>query len=484
MKNEIREALVSKLGADKVRTDEETLAKFSRDMTENPPGRPDVVVFPGSVEDVQAVFAVARKHSTPVIPVMANSNLGGLAIPVRGGIAVSLSRMRRILEVNAADQYMVIEPGVTWQDVSDHLDEHHPDLRFAYPLSPPDTGVVPNCLLDGLANYSLRHGSASHWINSIEAVLPSGEVLQTGHFAYGSDRPCTSSPFQGLHGLFISFQGTTGIVTRMSVQLWPRKKLNRRMFLMAYDVDRAFELINGLAREDILDDIGSLSLPTGKMLFGEPKPTYMDPDEPILFVYLDLSSNYERDLEFKLQVVDEHLARQRDKGALFDGPMNLDDLVRLEPRFSKFAKFPTRLDFLLDTPGGGLTWIGTYGPTSRFAEGFKKGAQIMARHGRPPLTVARPMHGGHFGVLRWITVFDLNDEEEIEKVREVNRDLADMAVDLGFFPYKTPQWAWERYADRIDPTFRRLVRDAKRLMDPDGILNPGHLEMPATPARS
>ena len=210
MNAEILEALKNKLGAENVFIDEETLAKFSRDITENPPGRAEVVVFPDSVEDVQAVVAVAREHSMPVIPVMANTNLGGLTNPTRGGIVVCLTRMNRILEVNAADQYMVIEAGVTWQDISDHLDENHPDLRFAYPLSPPDTGVVPNCLCDGLANYSLRHGSASHWINSIEAVLPSGEILRTGHLAYGSDRPCASSPFQGLHGLFISFQGTTG----------------------------------------------------------------------------------------------------------------------------------------------------------------------------------------------------------------------------------------------------------------------------------
>jgi glycolate oxidase len=474
----IPDALAAALGADHVRTDDACLGEYSRDLTENPAGRPEVVVFPGSVEDVQAVLAVAREHKRPVVPVMANSNLGGLAIPVRGGIVVSLKRMNRILEVNAEDHFALIEPGVTWQDVSDYLDEHHPELRFAYPLSPPDTGVVPNCLLDGLANLSLRHGSASHWINSLEAVLPSGEILRTGHLAYGSDRPCTSAPFPMLHGLFVSFQGTTGIVTKLAVQLWPRRKFRKRLFLMAYDVDHAYGLVSDLARGDLMDDLGSLSLPTGKMLFGEPKPTYKDPNEPILFVYADLSSDYERDFAFKQEVVCEKVDALRAAGARFDGPLDLDDLVRLEPRFSKFAKFPTRLDFLLDTQGGGLTWIGTYGPTSRFAEGFKRGAEIMAKYGNPPLTVCRPMQGGHFGVLRWITVFDRDDPEEIARTREVNRELCDMAVEMGFFPYKTPQWAWERYGARLDPVFRRLVRQVRHLLDPDGIMNPGHLELP------
>ncbi len=478
MTTAIRDALAERLGAEHVKDDPATLAEYRRDLTENEPGEPELVVFPGSAADVEAVVAMAREHKRPLVPVMANSNLGGLAIPQAGGIVVCLKRMNRILEVNEEDQFAIIEPGVTWQDMSDHLDEHHPSLRFAYPLSPPDTGVVPNCILDGLANYSLRHGSASHWINALEAVLGTGEVLKTGPFAVDAERPSTSAPFPMLHGLFVSFQGTTGIVTKLAVQLWSRKKYRKRAFLMAYDVDHAYELVNDLARDDLMDDLGTLSLPTGKMLFGEAKPTYKDPDEPFLFVYADMSSNYEQDFAFKQRVLADKADRMRARGATFDGPLDLEDLVRLEPRFAKFAKFPTRLDFLLDTKGGGLTWVGTYGPTSQFAEGFKRGADIMAKYGNPPLTVCRPMGTGHFGVLRWITVFDRDDPEEIARTREVNRELCDMAVELGFFPYKTPQWAWERYGDKLDPTFRRLVREVKKLMDPDGILNPGHLVLP------
>ena len=63
-------------------------------------------------------------------------------------------------------------------------------------------------------------------------------------------------------------------------------------------------------------------------------------------------------------------------------------------------------------------------------------------------------------------------------MKAVTRDLADMAVELGFFPYKTPQWVWERYADRLNPAFCSLVGKIRKLMDPEGILNPGHLDIP------
>jgi glycolate oxidase len=473
----IKEVLIQKMGKELVRDDEEILTKYARDITENPGGKPDLVVFPRSVENVKTVLTEASRLGVPVTAVMANTNLGGLAIPVKGGVVLNLSGMNQILEVNEEDMYAVIQPGVTWQDMSDYLAANHPGLRFAYPLSPPDTGVMPNCLMDGLANLSLRWGSASYWINALEVVLPSGEILHTGHWSYGG-RPCCNAPFPNLNGLFTGFQGTTGVVTRMSVQLWPNKKHRQRLFLLAYDVDHAYGLARQLAKDDVVDDVGTLSLASGKMLFGEYRPTYRDPNEPLLFVYIDYSSNYEKEIAVKQEIVEGLADEWRAKGAKFDGPLFLEDLVKLEPRFSKFASFPTRLDFLLDHPGGGLTWVGTYGPTSRFAEGFKKGAEILSRHGLPPVVVCRPMLGSHFGVLRWITVFDRNDPEETEKMKAVNRDLADMAIELGFFPYKTPQWVWDRYADRIDPTFRRLIRDVRKLMDPAGVMNPGHLEMP------
>jgi len=476
MNPQIKDALIHKLGKEKVKDDEETLRRFARDITENPEAKPDLVVFAEFAEDVRNVLVEANRLKVPVVPVMANTNLGGLAIPVKGGIVLDLSGMNRILEVNEEDQYAVIEPGVRWQDISEYLSKNHPGMRFAYPLSPPDTGVLPNFLMDGLANLSLRHGSSTHWINGLEAILPDGSLLKTGHFAYGGI-PCTHSPFPKLEGVFCGFAGTTGVVVKMSVQLWPEKKYRSQLFLLAYDVDHAFGLIKDLIREEFADDLGTLSLASGKMLFGDYRPVYKDPNEPVLFCYLDFSSNFEFDFKSKRRIIEETVKRHRDRGAFFDGPLDLNDLVRLEPRFAKFAKFPTRLDFLLDHQGGGLTWVGTYGPLSRFEEGFKKGSEIMLRHGLPPVIVARPMQGGHFGVLRWISVFDRDNEEDCQKVHAVNVDLADMAVNLGFFPYKTPQWVWDRYRDRLDPTFRRVIGDIKKTMDPQGIMNPGHLEL-------
>jgi len=131
-----------------------------------------------------------------------------------------------------------------------------------------------------------------------------------------------------------------------------------------------------------------------------------------------------------------------------------------------------------DGNGGGLSWVGTYGPTSRFAEGFSRGSQILAAHGFSPVVVCRPMLGGHFGVLRWISVFDRADPAEVARVKAANRELAEMSISLGFFPYKTPQWVWDAHGARLDPAFRDLVDAVRRLLDPAGIMNPGRLRLP------
>ncbi|MEK7865764.1 MAG: FAD-binding oxidoreductase [Planctomycetota bacterium] len=468
----LAEELRSLLPPENVLTDAATIAQFSEDVTEVPGHAPDVVVRVRDTKDVREVVLLANRRRVPVVPVVANLNVGGLAIPERGGIVVDLSGMNRILEVNEADQYMLIEPGVSWGDVRKLLDEKHPTLRFAYSFSPPHTSVLCNCLMDGLVNLSLKHGSTSHWVNGLEAVLPTGEVVRTGSGSVGKTW-CSNSPFPDLTGLFINFQGTTGIVTKMAVQLWPRYRLRKRAFVMGYDVDGSFALAKRLTREDVCDDIGGLSWPIAKLVFGEANPVHRRPEEPVFILYLDISDDDERGMRHKLDVVDAAIAEVRRGGAKLGDPLDVLDLVKVEPRFEKFADLPARLDFLMDHPGGGITWVGTYGPVSRWEEGIKRGMAIMEERGWPPIVVTRPMLGGHFGVLRFIELFDKKDPASVKRVAEVNQALADAVIELGFFPYKTPGWVLARHRDKIDPGFLGLLDRVRRALDPNGVLNPG-----------
>jgi hypothetical protein len=132
---------------------------------------------------------------------------------------------------------------------------------------------------------------------------------------------------------------------------------------------------------------------------------------------------------------------------------------------------------LLDHPDGGLTWVGTYGPMSRFERACELGIGIVERHGFPPLIVARPMKGGHFGVLRFIEVFRRRDAADRERVRTCNAELCDALLAEGFVMYKTPAWAVLRYEEHLDAGFARLLREVRGLLDPSHIMNPGRWEL-------
>lgn len=467
----VAQRLADALGPEAVRTDPETLTAYASDWTEELPREPQAVAFASTADQVRAVLAIARAERLPLTARVAGTNIGGLAIPARGGIVLDLTRMKR-LEIDEENLLAVLEPGVTFGDLSKRLAEMGDRLIPGYPFSPPEASVMANCIMDGLSNLSALHGPTGEWIGGLEVLLPTGETLRTGAAAFAGAPWFARSPLPDLTGLFLSFQGTTGIVLRLALQLWPAPRHRRRAFFLFRDRDPALTALRDLGRSRAVDDVGALSWVTGRLIFGIPAGE-RDPAEPEMFVVVDVTGETPRLLEARWELATETLARIERGGAHFEGPLGVDDLVRLQPGFAKFASFPTRLDFLLDHPGGGLTWVGTYGPFSRFREATDAGLDALARHGFPPLLVSRSMKGGHFGVLRLVALFDKKKPDEVQRTREAMRDVALAVAPHGFIPYKTPPWAIDALADRIDPTFLGLVGRVQRLLDPDGILNPG-----------
>jgi len=470
--NRLKESLIEILGEGSVETSGGVLLEYSSDMTENEPHLPEIVIYPESTEQVSRCLALAGKSGVPVVPRVYNTNLGGLAIPESGGILMDLTRMNRIVEVNPRDLYMVIEPGVTQADVHDLLEKEHPGLRFGYSLAPPDVSVLANCIMDGLVNLSYRFGAMGQWLNGLEVVLPDGEVVRTGSAAV-VDSWHGEAPLPHLNSLFINTFGTTGVVTKAAVQLWPRPQFEERYFVLCGDYDSAFSMITGLIDSEIPDDIGILSWPIGKLLFGNKKPLYRDPAEPLFFVYVSASSDRKAVIRDKCAHLGEIVSQLRGKGMRVEPPLEVGDLVAVEPSFASLTDFPMRLDFLLEHGGEGLTWLGTYGPVSKWTEGVKAGMEFLQRNGMPPIVVSRPMWGGHFIVLRFIMMFDRSDREEAGRIRRLNRGLFEKVIGLGYIPYKTPPWAYRMLIDKMDPAFVKLMSSISRSLDPERIMNPG-----------
>ena len=470
--SQLKKTFVELLGDEGVLDDRQQLEQdYATDYTEQDPCQPTLVLRPASTEQVQQVVRAASAAGCTLTVRVSGSNVGGLALAPEGGVVVDLSRMDRIIEVNEQDMYALVEPGVTWEQLKAYLDEHEIPLRMGYPLSPPDTSIMANCLLDGLGNLSMRFGSMGDWIGGLEAVLPDGELVRAGAPAL-SDVWFGRGPLPDLTGLFISWQGMSGIVTRLAFQLQPMPPHQQRAFILMYDRDTTFAAMRDLARLNLCDDVGGLSWPTGKMLFGVERPTERDPGEPEFFLYLDITGQTERELALRLELLDHYLDGLIEQGARLEKPLAMDTLLRLNPEFSKFAVFPTRLEFLVDHSGGGLSWVGTYGPMSRFEQYANEGVEIMRQHKMPPSIVSRPMKGGHFGVMRFLSTFDKQSAAERETVATMNRELVAAGVPLGFIPYKTPAWTVEQIRDQLDPGYVALLKRLRGVLDPKGIMSP------------
>ena len=444
--------------------------EYASDYTEEAASAPALVLQPSSTEQLQAVVKLAAELGCSLTVRVAGSNVGGLALAPEGGVVLNLTRMNRILEINEQDMYALIEPGVTWEQLKEHLEQEQIPLRMGYPLSPPDTSILANCILDGLGNLSMRFGSMAEWIGGLEAVLPDGQLVRTGAAA-GSDVWFARGPLPDLTGLFVCWQGMTGIVSKLAFQLQPTPEFQQRAFILMYDRNFTFQAMRDLARLQICDDVGGLSWPTGKMLFGVERPTERDPAEPEFFLYLDITGRSERELALRLEMLDSYLDRLQGEGAQLEKPLKMETLIKLNPNFAKFAVFPTRLEFLVDHSGGGLSWVGTYGPMSRFEQYADAALPIMERHKMPPSIVSRPMKGGHFGVMRFLSTFQKQDRAECENVRAMNAELVDAGMDLGFIPYKTPPWTVEQIRHRLDPGYVKLLGRVRQLLDPQKMMS-------------
>jgi glycolate oxidase len=201
------------LGAGKVSTRAEILEEHGADRW-NFSHLPEVVVFAESRDDVVAVMKFANERGIPVTTRGAGVGYVGGCVPVEGGIALSVARMKSVVEIIPEDGVVVTQPGVILKDLQDAVSE----LGWYYP---PDPASLNECSIGGnLATNAggprcLKYGVTKNYVLGLEVVLASGEILHIGGRCHKN-----KTGFDLLH-LFVGSEGMLGVITEATLRIIP-----------------------------------------------------------------------------------------------------------------------------------------------------------------------------------------------------------------------------------------------------------------------
>jgi len=444
-------------------------------MTENEPHMPDFIVIPENVDQLVKLVTFCNEKIIPIVPYISGNNVGGLTIPDYGGIIVDFGKkMNKILYVDETMMYALLEPGVTFGQLKKYLDENHPNLRYSYPNAPPYASVVGNALLSGMTNLSTKIGPMSDSINGLEVITADSEIVRIGSCFYGKEEADPASwwgkgPIPDLLGLFVNWQGMTGLVTKSAVQLWPNHPFKQPYLAVFFGLTDIAPFFREIGKLDIVDDVVGFTIEVAKMEVGIDEPKRY-PEEPAYSAVIPISAPTKKMLEAKEGILHNLVAKlNEEKGT----NIHLIDYNEFSKLFNLKARTIYELPAVILSlvPYSGLSWVGTYCSFRNFEELIEKCDALFQKHNVPSYVMMKTMRSGHYGIFR--PIFRFKKFEDQEKMVELIEEITDTCIDLGCIPYKTPEWMTAKMRKKINPGWISLFEKVKKCMDPNGIFNPG-----------
>jgi glycolate dehydrogenase FAD-linked subunit len=453
---QLRRDLEGIVGASHVRADPGALVTYETDATPLQRGRPDVVVFPGSTEEVAGILRLANQARVPVVPRGSGTNLSGGTVPHRGGIVLALTRMNRLLEVSGADLLAVCQPGVRTIELSDAAAAK--GLLF-----PPDPGSHTTATIGGnVAECSgglraLKYGVTRDYVLGVEAVLATGEVIRSG------GRLVKDVAGYDLRRLLCGSEGTLAVMTELTLRLVPAPPSSRTGMAYFADLADAARAVSRVLACGVLPvtleflDRVCIGAVEGYARIG------LDIDAGALLIFGQDGEEHAIDHDMT-QIAEACEAEGATTVRIARSPGEAAEVLEARravlPSLSRLQPLTILEDATV--------------PRSRIAEMVQHIQAVAARY---DLKIGTFGHAGD-GNLHPTIVLDPEDERSLRSAHEAFEEIFAKAIELdgsitgehGVGMVKLPFLGRQLGAEHL-----ALLRRIKAAFDPNGILNPGKL---------
>jgi D-lactate dehydrogenase (cytochrome) len=415
---------------------------------------PAAVVFAERTQDVADAVKLASDYEVPVIAFGVGTSLEGHLLAVQGGISIDLGRMNKVLAVNAEDLTVTVQPGVTRKQLNDEIKS----TGLFFPIDPgADATLGGMAATRASGTNAVRYGTMRENVLSLEVVTANGEVIHTG------TRAKKSSAGYDLTRLMVGSEGTLGIITEVSVRLYPLPEAISAAVCSFPSIEAAvrttiqiIQLGVPIARVELIDDN------TVRMVNVHSKLQLRE--EPMLLMEFHGSpSGVKEQAEQVQEIAAEH------GGNAFEWATTPEERTRLWS-----ARHNAYFAAIQSKPGCRAISTDTCVPISRLADCLLDSVQEANDSGLPYFLVGHVGDGNfHFGYL-----LDPDKPEEREIAEKLNHQLVARALKLegtctgehGVGLHKMEFLVTETGAGAVD-----MMRTIKRALDPKNIMNPGKI---------
>ncbi len=501
MSDSVLEELAGIVGAENASDKPSVREAYSRDQSFVPPRRPNYVVRPGKVEEVQRIIIFANSYVMPVIPFSSGTNFHGGTVPEQGGILVDLRRLNNIIYIDERNWNALIEPGVTYAQLQAELEKRH--LRVATPLtSPPSASVLADYMERKPVVTAADFIFGNELFNTFDIVMPTGELFTVGHPPTKKARSMApDGPALDFYRLFQGAQGTLGIVVRMSIRLLPLPDAQRVLFLPADTVGRAVEIMQRIERRELgLECFALNSFNLAAFLAEDPsqeaklrKGKYIEasgarpwsakqlaqfqslreslPPWTVIICLTGWARRAQEKLEYQeLDLRDVATEFGFEAKNTVGGVSGLDKIIREE------VIHPWRMQRRFGYKGSchGLMFHARPDTVAELEAAIEEVASLYHYPAGDIGGYLLPIERGRTIYCEYDLHCNRDDPAESERVKALFEEVSEVLVDSGAF-FDRPYGTWAEAMYRRAGTYTEYLKKVKRKLDPNNVMNPGKL---------